>query len=49
MPKVWRNESSSASDPESKAPLSEVTVCDETSLFVQQTVVPGATVTDGGT
>jgi hypothetical protein len=34
--------------PESKAPVSEVTVCSQPSWFFQQTVVPGATSTVGG-
>ena len=33
--------------PELNAPVSEVTVCATPSWFVQHTVVPGATVTDG--
>ena len=34
--------------PESKAPVSEVAVCEIWPVFVQQTVVPGGTVTSAG-
>ena len=43
-----RKDSFCASDGEENAPPSAVTVCATVSLFVQQTVVPGATLGDAG-
>ena len=45
---AWRKDWPCVSAPESKAPVPEVTVCEAASLFVQQTVWFGATVTDAG-
>jgi hypothetical protein len=45
---VWRKDWPCVSGPDSKAPVSEVAVCPTPSLFVQQTVWFGATVTDAG-
>jgi hypothetical protein len=45
---VWRKDWPCVSAPESNAPVSEVAVCESVSLFVQQTVWFGATVTDAG-
>jgi len=45
---VWLNEPPLESCPESKAPLSEVTVCGAESWFVHLTIVPTFTVSDDG-
>jgi hypothetical protein len=45
---VWRKDWPCVSAPESKAPVSDVAVCEAASLFVQHTVWFGATVTDAG-